>query len=338
MEKIIPIVKTTVGHTQMSGQGQNPIITSNASSNIKPTTKVSNQKLEIALLVSVKEQISKGINVYPHLSKLLSSNIQKDSLFWSRIGFREKILIEKGQDLARTIIDVFKNKKSPTPEQQEKMSNIIKYAYIISDHVPVQIKQRVLNSLPQDKRELLEVFVVPEKKSFLDLFRGKDKKDDSKDKTEDKEVITGEMALNSAIEEFDKTKYETSYTNLKIYIGKKLREGIIQYYEEHKDEINKLLKKLPLLKHNPFGGNKFARGAYNNKKINIDGRQFNIYHAGLTSSPLRINYIIKEEEIHVFELVSHTGTKTFKTIVSKWKNDNKKPSPNKKYSTTVRRS
>ena len=110
-----PISTTT---TNQSLKSKTPTVNSNLTS---PSIKNSNQRLEIALLTSIKKQISNNIDVYPHLSKFLSSNIENKSIFYEGIGVKEKLLIKKGEDLAKLIIDVFMNKKSPTLEQQQNM-------------------------------------------------------------------------------------------------------------------------------------------------------------------------------------------------------------------------
>jgi hypothetical protein len=304
-----PISTTSTTSTDQSLKSKTSTVNSNLSS---PSVKNSNQRLEIALLTSIKKQISNNIDVYPHLSKFLSSNIENKSIFYEGIGAKEKLLIKKGEDLAKLIIDVFINKKSPTLEQQQKMPDILKSAYIISEHVPTQIKYRLLNSLPKEKQEALEVFIENPRKSFLDLFRGKNNEVKTQEEKQQTEVIT----LESAIESFDKKKYGNQYDNLKLHISEKLQIAINNYLKEQTEETVQLLKRLHLLKLNPFCGTKFTRGSYNNKKITIDRRQFNVYHAGANNSPLRINYIVKDGVIHIFELVSHTSSSAFKVIAS----------------------
>lgn len=280
------------------------------------------QKVEIELLVSIRNQISKGIDVYPHLSKILSSNIKINSLFWSNTGIKEKRLVNKGEDLAKILIAVFKDKKSPTPEAQKDMSNLVKSAYIISDHVPVHIKERILKSMPEEKHELLQPFIETQKTAIIALLRSDEKSETTTEIPTEKKITLSEI-----ITSFNKTMTDGNFGKLQIDFGQKgekfydelskLLDGETGNSSSSPNSFTQLLKKLHFLKINPFGGTKFARGSYKNKTVLCGEKELKVYHAGSSSSYLRINYYVNEGVIHVIEFVRHLGGNTFEPILTR---------------------
>ncbi|MEM0200992.1 MAG: hypothetical protein QXD23_01150 [Candidatus Micrarchaeaceae archaeon] len=276
------------------------------------------QKLEIALLQSVKDQTSRKIDIHDHLQKIIISNMDQNSAFWGYVGIKEKILVKKGIDFAKMIIEVFQNKKSPTIEQQECMPDLIKSAYIISDHVPVHIKQRILKSLPEEKREVLIPF-INKGEVFSEVFRDKS---NTKQKTLKK--LEEKMTIEEVFTSFEETKFGNTFDNLKLYTTKKLKDKInnILSSENGKtlsspNSFHQLFKKLIILKMNPYSGNKFTRGKYNNKNsIIFEKRKYDIFHAGSSNSFLRINYIVRDGFIHIIEIVKPAGRNSFETIIS----------------------